>query len=476
MSTSKVISSSMDFSLSENGGTSDENGTANRMVYSLPPEQKWPRGFHKFRYSIFQVYRRLFSLVFIGNITGLLIFTFKSKDLNTSIIDIASAASANLFVAVAMRQDYIINLLCEACVCVPKGAPLQLRRVIAKVYEFGGVHSGASFCALAWLSYIACFLTKSATSGAFRNVGVIALAYILVMIFIGTIIFAYPTMRRRAHNTFERTHRFAGWTANLLFWTLILIAANDIAARAPQPRSLGGVLVTIPSFYLLTANTIHTILPWLRIRRLPTIPEPLSPNAVRLHLKANIAQFYTIRISDSPLSEWHSFACFPDKFSINGSTNSVIIAKAGDWTSKTIVAPLPSYWTRGLPTRGVLYLSLMFRKIVVVTTGSGIGPCLNLLAMEADERPRCRVLWSTPRPLETFGQEILDTVKEADSDALIWDTKVKGRPDMLSLTWQLYKESESEAVFVISNPKVTKLVVYGLESRGVPAFGPVFDS
>jgi hypothetical protein len=33
-----------------------------------------------------------------------------------------------------------------------------------------------------------------------------------------------------------------------------------------------------------------------------------------------------------------------------------------------------------------------------------------------------------------------------------------------------------EAVVVISNQKVTKKVVYGLETRGVPAYGAIFDS
>jgi len=59
---------------------------------------------------------------------------------------------------------------------------------------------------------------------------------------------------------------------------------------------------------------------------------------------------------------------------------------------------------------------------------------------------------------------------------VIWNTRKQGRPDMLALAWQLYKESDAEAVFIISNPGVTKSVVYGLESRGVAAYGPIWDS
>ena len=47
---------------------------------------------------------------------------------------------------------------------------------------------------------------------------------------------------------------------------------------------------------------------------------------------------------------------------------------------------------------------------------------------------------------------------------------------MVALTYQLYREFDAEAVFVISNPKVTRKVVYGMETRGVAAYGAIFDS
>ena len=44
------------------------------------------------------------------------------------------------------------------------------------------------------------------------------------------------------------------------------------------------------------------------------------------------------------------------------------------------------------------------------------------------------------------------------------------------MVWKLYNLEKVEVVFIISNPKLTRKVVYGLESRGVPAFGPIWDS
>jgi hypothetical protein len=91
-------------------------------------------------------------------------------------------------------------------------------------------------------------------------------------------------------------------------------------------------------------------------------------------------------------------------------------------------------------------------------------------------RTGCRVIWSTPSPDTSYGKDICDAVRKVDLNALIWDTKKKGRPDMVRLAWDMYRGSGAEAVFVISNPKLTRKVVYGMESRGVPAFGPIWDS
>jgi hypothetical protein len=447
-----------------------------QITHLLPPENLDQKPFRQLRHVIFTVYRRLFTVVIMANILGLIFIDVRARDDNSYIKVISTAASANLFVAVAIRQDYIINFLCEIFAAIPKSTPLRIRRILTKVFEFGGVHSSAAICSLAWFIRLAIYLTMSFQNGHLRNIPVLTLAYFLLLLFAGIVIFAHPKLRSKTHNTFERMHRFGGWLCSITFWTLIVLTAKALSEAPGSRSSVPYILIRLPSFWLLSLNTIHSFIPWLRLRKLEATPERLSDHALRLHLKANIADFYTIRISDSPLSEWHSFACFVDAKPRNGSTNSVVISRAGDWTAQTIVEPKPYYWTRGLPTRGVLYMSLIFRSVVLVTTGSGIGPCLNLLAMDAATRPSVRVLWSAPKPLETFGEEIVGNVRAADPAAVIWDTKKFGRPDMVGLAWQLLKESQAEAVFVISNPRVTKMVVYALESRGVAAYGPIFDS
>lgn len=47
---------------------------------------------------------------------------------------------------------------------------------------------------------------------------------------------------------------------------------------------------------------------------------------------------------------------------------------------------------------------------------------------------------------------------------------------MVKLTLKMVKEFDAEAVGIISNPAVTQKLVYGLTSRGIPAYGAIFDS
>ena len=65
---------------------------------------------------------------------------------------------------------------------------------------------------------------------------------------------------------------------------------------------------------------------------------------------------------------------------------------------------------------------------------------------------------------------------EAQPDALIWNTEQRGRPDVLRLAYAAYLDSGAEAVICICTKKVTWQVVYGLERRGIAAFGPIWDS
>jgi ferredoxin-NADP reductase len=111
--------------------------------------------------------------------------------------------------------------------------------------------------------------------------------------------------------------------------------------------------------------------------------------------------------------------------------------------------------------------------VVFVATGSGIAPILgHLLTRE----PPSRLVWVTKDPVGTYGEALFDEITKAQPDALIWNADQRGRPNVLRLAYAAYRDSGAEAVICVSNKKVTWEVVYGLERRGIPAFGPIWDS
>ncbi len=56
------------------------------------------------------------------------------------------------------------------------------------------------------------------------------------------------------------------------------------------------------------------------------------------------------------------------------------------------------------------------------------------------------------------------------------DTRKHGKPDIVKLTNRMVDDYKPECVCVISNQKLTEKVIYGLRSRGILAFGAIFDS
>ncbi|KAI0409363.1 acetyl-CoA synthetase-like protein [Xylaria palmicola] len=439
--------------------------------YELPAKN----GFHGqrwLRHRFFSLYRRFFSFIFFGNLLALAIVWWKSWDSGSlPLSQFPTAVAVNLLVAVVMRQEYCVNSLFWLATRVPTWAPLAIRRQCARVFHIGGIHSGAAVSAVLWWFAFTIGATVNFSRGnqdVRINTGTVVLSYLILTFLLAIIGMAHPDVRVKMHDQFEWTHRFAGWTATALVWAHLAVAADSLR---PRSQPLADALARTPAVYLLALITLSIALPWARLRRVAVRPEPLSKHAVRLHF-----DFETpiagkgVRITDKPLREWHAFAAI-DKPGTNGF--SIVVSHAGDWTRRIIDEPPQQIWTRGALAAGVLTIAPLFKSVVLVATGSGIGPCLPVLY---EGRIPVRVLWSTPHPRETFGDGIVDDVLQADPKAIIWNTRTQGKPDLTALAYQMMKESGAEAVCVISNKRVTQQVVYRLEARGIPAYGAIFDS
>lgn len=467
----KVISHEM--------GSSEINSNHTLDVEAQTEHAK-PRRFAFVRYSILTLYRRLFTLVFCCNV-GLFVWIMVSRQ---KLLPLVNATAANLLACGLARQPLVINAIYRIVLSVPRSAPFALRHMACKVYHYGGVHSGCGIASLIWyLGFVGVMshqywspAVDSTAMAASLSATPVALAYVILALLLAIVIVAHPTFRMKLHDYFELIHRFSGWLIVMLFVALLLVFSHEIS-RA-QGQTLGQFLIALPAFWFLLVTVVAIVQPWVMLRKVPVRAEVLSTHAVRLHFDHATTTFGKgTQLAKHPLRDWHGFATFPD-ITPSGPRGkpsfSCLVSKAGDWTADTIQNPPTHLWKRGVLLYGFAYSMRVFKKVIVVTTGSGIGPCLSFLG--DDNRPELRVLWQTRAPLKTYGQEVMDNVHRMDSCPIIMDTDQLGRVDMIPIIQRQIREFGAEAVCVISNPGLTQRIVYALESCGVPAFGPIFDS
>ncbi len=139
-------------------------------------------------------------------------------------------------------------------------------------------------------------------------------------------------------------------------------------------------------------------------------------------------------ISHTPFGEYHAFANAPKP---GESGYRLVISRAGDWTGRFIDNPPSHVWVKGITTSGVARIEVLFKKVVYVGTGSGIGPILPHLF--AGEVPN-RLIWSTRSPRKTYGA-LVDEVEASTENPLIWDTDLRGKPDLAALALQAVQEN-----------------------------------
>jgi len=408
---------------------------------------------------VFSYYNRLVALVLLVNA----VFVLLAVDFAAITVErLSDMVLINLSLAILIRQHYLINALFWLATRVPVTWPLRVRRSAAKVYHFGGLHSGAALAATAWFIamvgvQVARYLRQpDSVSSAWLWFTGVLLGLLLLMVSM-----AQPWIRSRFHNGFERVHRFAGWSALLLFWALTLLASSETSTS----------LLHSGSFWMLVLLTLSIALPWLRLRKVAVEHTRPSGHAVITRFK-HTTPFAgsSTAISRNPLLEWHSFANIPAP---EAAGFRLIISRAGDWTGR-FIEDLPSHvWVKGITTAGVANVETLFKSVVYIATGSGIGPVMpHLLAAQVP----IQLIWSTRSPRKTYGDELVDEILRAQPGALIWDTDERGKPDLVQLAYGAVQTFGAEAVICIANQALTERVVHEMEARGIPAYGAIWDS
>lgn len=406
---------------------------------------------------LFSYYNRLVALVLMGNAA------YVWLNLQGITVQVLSdMVLVNLSVVILIRQQYVINALFWLATRIPRSWPLRVRRSAAKVYHIGGLHSGAALAATGWFAalfgvQVTRYLHEpGSVSSAWLWVCSTLLSLLLLMV-----IMAQPGIRGRFHNAFERVHRFAGWGALLLFWGLTLLASVEHASS----------LLHSGAFWMLVLLTLSIALPWLRLRKVAVEHTRPSGHAVITRFK-HTTPFpgSSNAISRHPLLEWHAFANIPAP---GEAGFRLIISRAGDWTGRYI-EDLPEHvWVKGITTAGVANVETLFKSVVYIATGSGIGPVMpHLLAAQVP----IRLIWSTRSPRKTYGEALVEEILLAQPDAVIWDTDERGKPDLVQLAYGAVQLFGAEAVICIANQGLTQRVVAELEARDIPAYGAIWDS
>lgn len=382
---------------------------------------------------------------------------------------LGSLTLVNLAAAVLVRQSRLLTLLFALAGRAPRSWRPGLRRSVANVHHVGGLHVGSALAGTAWLAGFAVVALSARLRDPASVSAVTAAAACGLAVLTGLIVVcALPVVRRRAHDVFEMTHRFGGWGAVALFWVLTV----DTTLGGRGGDSALWALASSWQLWLLAVLTASIALPWLGLRRVPVTIERPSAHAVVARLDYGVTPEIAsgVAISRSPLGQWHSFATVTTP---GRSGYRLLVSRAGDWTGAFVDDPPAHVWVRGRPTRAPLAcVEVLFERVVYVVTGSGIGPCLGQVLAA---RVPARLVWSARSPSATYGA-LAREVLAAQPDAVIWDTAVSGKPDLVRLALDAVRDFDAGAVFVVSNQAATRRLVRGLQERGVPAFGPIWDS
>ncbi|WP_277210432.1 hypothetical protein [Isoptericola croceus] len=431
-------------------GTTDEATTLLER-HPLPEPTSWWRA--AWASSVLMPYHRLAVVALVANV-AVAVAAIAGPGVGPELA--LGSAVVNLTVAALLRQQHVVNVLFRLATAAPTSWPLSVRRALGKVYHFGGLHVGANLAATAWFGAYCVLVLRAPGSvppvQVAATIGIVAVA-------LGILAFTPPRVRARHHDLFEVSHRFGGWLLLGLLW--VHTVAGSVAGTTPLWAAVA-----------LGAVTLSVAWPWLRLRRVPVDVTKPSDHVLVLGFDHGVTPFAgsSTTVARRPLGQWHSFANIA---SPGRSGFRLTVSRAGDWTGDLVDRPPQHLWVRGVPTAGVGNIDQLFSKVVWVATGSGIGPCLpHLLARTAP----ARLVWATRSPARTYGDALVEEIRTAQPDAVVWDTRAHGKPDLAALAWAVARDCGAEAVICISNKPTTWDVVSRLEARGMPAYGAIWDS
>ena len=417
----------------------------------------------------FTVYKRLFMVCLLLNIIGLVLAAtghFPYARRKAALFSIG-----NILALTLCRSEAFLRVVFWLAVKVlgQSWVPLGLKTAITSLLQsLGGIHSGCGVSSVAWLVY-ALVLTLEDRENTSPEI--ISVAFTILALLCLSSLAAFPLVRHLHHNVFERTHRFAGWTALALLWAFVLLTISYDPKSKSYSNQLGSRLMKQQEFWSTLAITALIIIPWVTVRRVPVKVSAPSGHASVIKFEGGVKAGILGRISPFPLSEWHAFGIISD-----GKTEHMMLAGAvGDFTKSLVSDPPSHLWVRQVHFAGLPYLINMYDKAMMVATGSGICVFLSFL-LQPCSADVCLV-WVARGIEHNFGREIKEMVNRYPKDkVIVHDTAVSGRPNVAQLSVDAAKNWGAQVVIVTSNPQGSRDVVNACKAAGIPAFGPIGDS
>lgn len=449
-------------------------GSASVKKPTPPPPQEYSRlAVVLLDQGLFTVYKRLFAACFALNTTALALAA-------TGHFDYAKRRAAlfaigNVLALTLCRSEALLRVVFWLAVKAlgPAWVPIPVKTAAtAFLQSLGGIHSGCGVSSVAWLVY-ALILTLHRRSETSPEI-IAAASSVLALLSLSCVA-AFPLVRHPHHNVFERTHRFAGWTVLAILWAFVLLTASYHPDTKSYHRINASELAKRQEFWITVLITFFTILPWATVRRVPVSVTAPSGHASIVKFSGGVKAGLLGRISRSPLSEWHAFGIISD----GEETHMMLAGAVGDFTKGLVLDPPQRLWVRRVHFAGLPYLVNMYRRVVLVATGSGICVFLSFL-LQPCAAAVC-VVWVAKGVEANFGREITNMVTGGgagwgERKAVVHDTAVLGRPNVAEMAVEAAKDWEAEVVVVTSNPQGSSDVVRACKMAGIPAFGPIWDS
>ncbi|KAF8409013.1 hypothetical protein HHK36_005084 [Tetracentron sinense] len=418
--------------------------------------------------GLFTVYKRLFVVCLTLNVIAMVLAAtgnFPYAKRKAALFSIG-----NILALTLCRSEALLRIVFWIAVKAlgRPWVPLAIKTATTSFLQcLGGIHSGCGVSSIIWLVYALTLTVKDSENSSPEIIGVAST--ILSLLFLSSLA-AFPLVRHLHHNVFERTHRFAGWTALILVWVFVILTI----CYEPIPKTYDlsiSRLVKEEEFCFTLAITFFIILPWLTVRRVPVKVSAPSGHASIIKFEGGVQAGILGRISPSPFSEWHAFGIISD-----GQKEHMMLAGAvGDFTKSLVSDPPSHLWVRGVHFAGLPYLVNMYERVVLVATGSGICVFLSFL-LQPCSADVCLV-WVAKGVEQNFGKEIKEMASGFPKEkVIVHDTAISGRPNVVEMSVDAAKRWNAQVVIVTSNPEGSRDVVNKCKAAGIAAFGPIWDS